>query len=32
MLEKSPEVETLVGIGGSFFCPIGNALVRNLSS
>ena len=31
-LEKSPELETLVGIGGSFFCPFGKATVRNLSS
>ena len=32
MVEKSPELETLVGIGGSFLCPFGKAFDRNFSS
>ena len=32
MLEKMPELETCVGIGGSPNCPFGKAKVRNFSS
>ena len=32
MLEKTPELETFDGTGGSPNCPRGNAKVRNLSS
>ena len=32
MIEKIPELDTCVGIGGSPNCPRGNAKVRNFNS
>ena len=32
MFENSPELETFGGIGGSPYCPFGNAVVRNFNS